>query len=483
MRYHLASCLLLLWASTAQTEESPPTLYARPGGQILLPVGGLGSAFEAALDGGYLQPVTAPMLAPESGDHWLALSERDAKGSLSPIRWFRLRIDGDPPRSELILDPPAARGDQGLLWVREGTRVSVRAHDSEVATGKLRLQSPSGGRQTDSPRAVLKGAGPFELQAWAEDGAGNRSDASELRLHVDNAPPNIRVSFLDEITSGSVNPVVAPWTRLAILIDDEQSGIEHWVISSAEGEWRSSEATGASERKPSLGPVSMVLNKKGEALGAQWATWLPGHHELEITAVDRTGHSAGATISFDVEGTPPNIQWTILSDWAVAPTGHLVCRSPMVFRVKASDNSGVRNLLWSTDSKEWKSASGPIRVRAPLLVRAEDTVGNTTEMTLPCRPDEEAPKIVIQTPEFEHHGPAIPIELTVGQTLIIKTDPPKPFLSKYQYSLDAAPLADAPPKLTFRKPGNHILRVIAQDLAGNRVDYQWPVLVVSPPEE
>lgn len=414
---------------------------------------------EATWDGGLLRPVSAPLVAPASGAHWLALAVRDRAGNLSVPRWIRVEVDGRPPAVGITVAPaPVAAEDGEAAWVKIGARAEVRAEDRPAGVATLRLAAPTGTVETtgEPAGAELGTAGAAMLTAEAVDRVGNRGAAS-LALRVDGAPPTVSWRFTGpQYQSPAGDWIVGPTTGLAAEVADGESGVGGW--------------TPTTDGEPST----------VEALVRPWPA---GLHRAAGEAWDRVGNRANAPeIAFRVDGTPPAITAEVTSEQLVGLGGSPLYRRPVQVRVAATDDAaGVASLEQTEGAAgQWVPAGGELSVAGPeLRLRAVDHVGNAAERVFSYPGDDTPPRITLRTARGEV-GAGQPARVTYGEEIHFEVLEEGSGLASTTYSLGGSHPLPLPRALaidtSFR--GRKQLVVEAVDRLGNRGQALWTLEIL-----
>lgn len=429
----------------------PPAVVAP--GQILTVTLDPGSVLEAAWDGGLLQAVDGPLVAPASGLHWLALAARDDLGQLSELTWIRVQVDDEAPEVLLGTSPEAVAAG-GHTWLPGAALVEARAVDRLSPVVAVRLDSGDGPVEKAAAEAslALEGRGAATVIAEAEDRAGNRGRAV-LELELDPDPPTIALSFAGPTVEWEGGTVVAPTTTLESQVTDAGSGTAEVVLlvdgeEVSEGAWRSG--------------------------------WREGRRTAALEAVDRVGNRGLAERVFVVDATPPGISWSA----APGPAGCGEVRvAPVMVTVEASDpGSGVSSLEWAPGGSAeapWQPVSGPLRVDGPaLLLRSADGVGNAGTVEARWALDTEPPRLALVDPEGRHHPAGETVRLHQGQSVAFEASDDGCGVTERSLAVGLVGWQPLPERKTFSLQGWFHLRAEVVDGAGRRTRAWWVVRVL-----
>jgi hypothetical protein len=234
-----------------------------------------GPAFEAAFNGGLLQPVPDDGLrAPEEGQHWLAVVRRDESGKASPVQWWRLRVEADtvPPEIQwrVVSALSTGTGADGQAIYRPPVTVEVTATDDRSGVENLEW-SVSGGAvlPLDPP------SGPASFETWApkvhiaaHDAAGNEGFV-EIVWGVDSQPPY----FLLRRSDGRL---AYPGELLKVRVGDtatlealDASGVSSQSYN-LNGAWQNTPGTITFREKGKFTLEAKAVDSLGNEARAQW---------------------------------------------------------------------------------------------------------------------------------------------------------------------------------------------------------------------
>ncbi len=469
-------CLQALFITDGVVADGPETLIVGPLETLDLRTPEA-AHLEAALGGGPLKPLgtctpatecRAALTAPAGGDHWLALASRDRAGNRSPIRWIRLRVDGEPPSVEL--EPASKPVVRDRPWMAPRARITATAEDDLADVARLFLAIGEDVQEV-SEREVsvqLPASGDASVRAWAIDHVGNRSAETRLDLAIDSTPPSGEIRPACASTSFVVSQgvvVVAPDCPIAASVLDGESGVAEW--------------------KPRI---------DGEAVGVEAlkGPWAEGSHTIEVTALDAVGNTSGMALTLTADATGPEISWAISSDGVEGASGESFYRPPVTVTAAAVDSpAGLARLSASVEGA-FQAVSGPIEVHGDRLrLRAVDQVGNVSETEAVWRLDQEPPEIQLETQDGSVAPPGT-LQIQRGDVVRLRASDPGAGLDAATYSLfvksadilrrwwwsppHRQPL---PEELAFPWPGDISLEIEAIDRLGNRATARWDIRVLA----
>ncbi len=465
-------CLPALYIADVGAEDP---LIVGPGETLNLQAPEAGAGLEAALDGGPLRPIgdcspagecRATLTAPTTGDHWLALASRDRAGNLSPIRWIRLRVDGEPPRVELGLEPMPVERDR--RWLPPRAAVTASVVDDLAGVDQLFLAVGDEVRKVSGRRASteLPAAGEVDVRAWAVDRAGNRSTETKLALAIDSTPPSGDIRVACTPAAGDDEVVVAPNCRITVEVIDGESGIAGWAPR-IDGE-----------------------DAAAESLDGPWSA---GPHAIEVTALDAVGNEAViGPFAFTADGAGPEISWRVSSTGVSRASGETFYLPPVEVTVDAVDSpAGLARLSASADGESYLPIDGPLEVDGDqLMLRAVDGVGNASEAEASWRLDLTPPEIRLETSDGRTILPETTLELIRGDAIRVQATDRGAGVeaATYSISVESADILrrwwwsppqnePLPDELIFPWPGKIDLEVEAIDRLGNRQTARWHVVV------
>jgi hypothetical protein len=456
-------CLQLQAAPLTAQAADYETLVVAPAAEIRLESTEPEVQVEVAWDGGLLTPSPAVVRAPEDGDHWLVVASRDAAGNISPVRWIRLRVDGEPPIVELAIEPEPVDGDDGRRWVPADTRVSASARDALSPVVELGLDPGSGEAMLGvaDATASLPPEGDLAVRAWASDSLGNRSQDLIAKVSVDPWPPTGSLDFSGPQAEVEGELVVNGEVIVTAALEDQGSGLATWT--------------------PRL---------DGEEVDeSAWrAPWEPGEHRVDATAMDRVGNRAVLEeVTFTVDVEAPAISWSVRNAARRGCEERVYHVPPVAVVVEAADDrAGVERLEWRTGESEWTPAEGLVETDAPSLsLRATDRVGNVSLEEASWGLDTEAPEIAFVAPGGDLASGAT-VTLGVGESATLRASDDscrvvsvrhrllrRLWWREDRYVVQREPWIDSSGAILFDEDGAFLLEAEALDPFGKRTYAEW----------
>lgn len=407
------------------------------------------------MDGGLMRPLADDTLtAPLEGDHWFATASRDVLGNVSAVRWFRIRVDGAPPRVSLDVAPPPVAGDDDRLWVRPGAKVAARATDEGAGVAATRLVvGDVHAEGTDDASLPAPGSGTVTVRAWAVDRVENRSDDVAQVVSVDSEPPRGSVRIIGPQVETEGRTFVGPSARAEVVIEDGQSGVARWT--------------------PLVG--------EAEAEEGDWSgPWPPGPRTLGGRAWDRVGHlGVVAARSVFVDRDAPRLSWVLSGAAEVEEAGRKIFRPPVRVEVRADDLDSGMKAVSRLDADSWEplSADGVIEAAGPSVrLRAEDRVGNVSEADAAFEIDTQPPRIELLIAGAEAAG-GDPLRVPIGGQVEVRATDVGSGVSATRYRDCGTGWWAAPPRIRFERAGAHRLELESADRLGNRARASWNILV------
>lgn len=419
---------------------------------------------EASIDGGSLAPVTEPLTAPDTGDHWLAVASRDRAGLLSPIRWLRLRVDAMPPQVTLHTEPAPVEHD-GRRWIPAASSAIARGEDTLAGLKHLFLAVDEDVDRAAAGelRATLPSEGTVRLRGWAIDQVGNRASESLLELAIDAVPPTGTIRVEGPQVESDVGTVLAPNSRLIAEPRDDASGLATWTAR---------------------------IDGLDAPTGALAGPWSAGPHRVEIVAQDRVGNSATLDpFRFVVDGDGPEIRWRVVSEGAQNDAGETYYLPPVEITAEASDApAGLADLQSSADEESFSPLAGPISSTTDhVFLSATDRVGNRRQVRAAWLIDLEAPALQLETSAGERIEPGGSLSVQQGEVIRVHAVDAGAGIESSSYTIDERawrfwrrtwwpgdrlPLPEA---LTLSRPGRIVLVVESFDRLGHRATASWTI--------
>ncbi len=422
--------------------------------------------YEAALDGGLLQPVTE-VTAPDAGRHWLTVVSRDQAGNLSEPRFLLLWVDGDAPQLSFEVTPQPVKDTIQRLWVPPGARAASRAEDAPAGVAEVVLQiDREGTREIASAgalaEALLPNTGSVEITTWAVDTVGNRTDDATVRLLVDAEPPRGDIqlqgdAWLETAVDGVPTLVAPPSVQLQARVSDPETGLDRWT--------------------PRINGEDVSLD--------DWRRqdWPAGRYRAEVAALDRVGNQADlAPLDFVVDAEGPSVNWRLTS-MGVERDGEWVYRPPVTVELTSQDDvAGVAELDWSGEqivSAEPRGLDAAKLVvdAASLGLRAVDRVGNVTQVEATWRVDREGPRFVLRAPDGSHVPPGETLQLLEGESVHIEAMDDGAGVEIQEVAVDGIHWTVAPRDVRFPDAGRNRLVARAIDRLGHRSEATWEIRV------
>lgn len=429
-----------------------------PGDGVSLGASEAGGRVEVALDGGPLRPAAAALQAPAAGEHWLAVASRDGAGNLSPVTWYRLRVDGEAPQVSLAVEPAPVVDATGARWVPP--RAMAMAIAEDAMAGVVRTGLAFGDVQREEAGATVEAAlpataGTVTLRAWAEDGVGNRAPDTTLAVTVDAMPPAGSWKVTGPHVETESGLVLGPGAALVAEIADGESGLAGWTPH----------IDGAAATEAALaGP------------------WSAGTHRVEALAEDRVGHRATiGPLHFMADEDGPEIQWRLVSP-ASRFDGEAFYQPPVVLALEVSDApAGVDVLAWSADGDTFQpmAATRTLEVDGDrVLLRARDRVGNSRQVEARWRVDDQPPEIVLRLPNGTTAAAGATLQLVWGDQIVVQaSDAGVGIEGGLVYAFDQDRPRSLTDKIELQRVGTFELMVEGSDRLGNRRRARWTLVV------
>ncbi len=427
------------------------------------------SAIEAAFDGGVLRPVPGTVVAPASGDHWLAVASRDRAGNLSPIRWTLVRVDGEPPELEMRTSPAPVDDEAGRSWLPPGAEVVVSATDALAGVADVSLEVGGERRDAAGDRLAmpLPNDGEVRARGWGSDRVDNRSEPSVLDLWIDAAPPSVEIRIagphLEGAGGGLEGAVLTPSSRLEADLGDGGSGVAEWAP----------EIDG--------GTVSA---------GAWAGPWSSGRHTVGGIASDRVGNSARiGPVGFVVDGEGPEISWRVRSPGVANDEGEMYYWTPVEVTAEAQDRpAGLAELRVSLDGASYEILEGPLEVDGDRLhLRATDRLGNLTEVEASWGIDHDPPIVEVVPPGGAPVVAGGHLTVIQGDELEIRAIDRGSGIERavhaYHIGWPLPGREPLPERILCSRRGRFFLNVHVVDRLGNELRGEWVIQVRRAPRD
>jgi subtilisin family serine protease len=301
----------------------------------------------------------------------------------------------------------------------------------------------------------LSDSAAYTLTAKVYDNAGNTVASDPVQVLVDNQLPTI------SLTRSNTRVAVSGALDLTAAAADNQSiaSVEFYLDNGLQ-----STLTGA--------PYTWRWDTTG-ATNAQ--------HSLKAVAYDQAGNrKESAAVAVMVDNAAPVIQ-------SVAPADETTVRGTVSLSTAATDNRGVTRVEYYLDDAlagtatrrpftyAWKTAG--LDGSHTLVARAYDDAGNVSTWSGHLLVDNQSPAVSITEPAA---GSAFP-----GRTVTVAADASdNDRVSRVEFFVDgrqSAALTAGPFRWDWNtagvRSGNHTLKAVAYDVAGNRTE-SAPVSVV-----
>lgn len=453
-------------------EASQAFLVVPPGGTLELAAPEAGVRYEAALDGGLLQPVSE-VTAPAAGRHWLTVVSRDQAGNLSEPRFLLLWVDGEAPRLNFEVTPRPVEDTIQRRWVPPRAQATVTAEDAPAGVSEVVMQiDREGTREVASgpaqAQALLPLDGSFEIKIWAVDTVGNRTDEATVSLLVDAEPPRGDIqlqgdAWIETEVEGVRTLVTPPSAQLQARVSDPETGLDRW-IPRINGE-----------------EVSLDVWRRQD--------WPAGRYRAEVSALDRVGNQADLEpLDFIVDAEGPTVDWTVTST-GVERDGAWVYRPPVTVELTSSDAiAGVAELDWTGEqivSAEPRGLDGGKVVvdGTSLSLRAVDRVGNATQVEATWTVDRDAPRFVLRAPDGSQVPAGETLQLREGESVHVQAVDDGAGIETQEVAVDGIHWTVAPRDVRFPGAGRNRLVARAVDRLGHRSEATWEIRVRQSPRE
>ncbi|MEM9303519.1 MAG: hypothetical protein AAGE01_15485 [Pseudomonadota bacterium] len=323
-----------------------------------------------------------------------------------------------------------------------------------VSLALLLLSGSLAQAETGSTGRIL-GAQAGSAPAWTAttDADGDLRwtlDASETprpessQLVVDSAPPSVTWELTGPAQNGADGrTIVHPDTRFTPVVED---------------------------------PAGAIIERRlvdGDPVSA-WPAPLPDRvRTLTVHAADTLGNERQSDKSILVDGKGPEVSYRLLTELEGAP-GY--SSRPAKLAVTAVDDlTQARLLVAENTACSTRSSCELISDEAGVTLRAEDALGNRTELAVAWLYDEVPPEV-----SLSYAGRAIPpgelIVLSVGEAVGFELSDAGVGVRSAVYRYNDIDEKPVPSTLRFLTKGRYLLLVRSEDLIGNTGESRWTIV-------
>ena len=453
--------LLLCLVTTPQTDSQPlEDVYVLPGEVLTFEQEEDGAVIEACLNSGILSPMEN-MLAPDGGVHTLTLVSRDQAGNVSAPKLYRLRVDGEPPELVLTWDPEPFVDEQGQAWLPGSAQLLVRSRDSGSGLEHIDCQVNDMHYQADEGELVvtLPRSGPVRVMVTAVDKLGNRSSVVERSMIADALPPRGEIRFTGVQAEHKGQLITAAEVGLQTVKEDLESGLANWEYT--------------------LDDHLVEGQKWPESLAE-------GTYSAASRITDRVGNSTTLPArSFQVDRSPPRIEWEIQGDYVENDNQERFYRPPVSLRASGMDAVfGACDLTYSWNGNDWRPLTETLVFQQQsVLLRARDGVGNEQTVTARWQRDQQSPVITLQDQGRQVLPPGERVTIYQGDPLFPSATDEGCGVEKMEYRIYDLYYHRLPQEFRFDVTGRFRLIIRAEDRLGNQTKYHWPLRVLRKPSE
>ncbi len=399
-----------------------------------------------SLNGGVWKPFTQLVVATE-GSQSLRYQARDKAGNMESITTIAFGIDKTPPTVSLAADRlPNASG-----WYTASVTHTLSLSDSVSGepVGYYRLND--GDWQTGTG-FTLATDGNYQVEAYGQDKAGNRSAIVTKAVHVD---------------------ATAPVTAWAI---DGTLGDNDWYVSDVTVRLL------PADNVSGVAQTQYRINETGWKTGLQFLMADDGIYNVSYASVDTAGNAElpvtrQVKIDTTAPGAPTAIQaspavWTRTNAFDVTwtPPGDLSGVAGAYYKLGAAP-TGPRDGVFISGTAGIENLAVPAEGVYRLYLWSRDKAGNVDHTTASAqgpllRYDATAPTTVIQVDgNVGSNGwYRSPVDVTLSAADSASG------ISALRYRVNGGEwqlTSNATVSLAFSEAGNHLVECYAQDVAGN----------------
>ncbi len=465
-------------------------------------------------DGGVNQSLSSPYdvsLPLSDGQHVLRVYARDAAGNWASKRYVFTTDDTMP---SIVLNSPSNDTVQ-----RGGTTIDLDVTDANDISQALYNWDGAANQSLSSPYDVLlpSGDGQHVLRVYARDAAGNWASKRYVFTTDDTMPsialvtpangsvqPSGTTIDLDVTDANGVSQAVYNWDGAAnqslsspydvSLPSGDGQHVLRVYANDIVGNWASKRYVFTTDDTAPIitlnSPSNNTVNPSGTTIDLDvtdatsvdtvWYNWdggtnltltspydvqLPvgdGQHVLNIFANDTLGNSAYKRYVFSTDDTAPTITLIDPANGSIVPGGSTI-------DLEVNDANALNQVLYNWDGGVNQSLSSPYDVPLPqnegqhvLLVYAQDAAGNWNSTRYVFTASNAGPTITLNSPlneSIHQSGTIIDLDITDSDGV-----------SYALYSWDGGVNQSLSSPYDVPLPsgdGQHVLRVYAQDVAGN----------------
>lgn len=204
--------------------ERGGTVFLTPGSLILLK-SDLGEPIVYSIDNSPLKTYSAPIPAPESGNHRLTFHTVDELGNTGPARTVLLAADRSAPNSSVHFVGPQLTRESSML-ISSATRIVLQANAGAVGGATLEYSLGGGHWQTYTGPFSIKASGNIDLSYRARNPLSTLEAPQKQRIFVHSAGPAITVSYSTQVVGAGAAVQMDPGTLMFISADDQPAGLE-----------------------------------------------------------------------------------------------------------------------------------------------------------------------------------------------------------------------------------------------------------------
>ncbi len=404
-----------------------------------------------AIDNNDFKPYDKPFGYLEPGTHKLKVFATDRVGNISDTTEKTFTVDLTPPEVSAhivnsVSDTILSNHSYITLKANDKNGIKAIYYKFDDSGDYLRYVSPLTVKYLKGDRHIL--------YYYAVDKLGNQSQVFSLVFRLDNTAPQISYQILgDQYKKGKIT-YVSPNTKIKVLAQDASPVDKIYYI--------------INNRSYSTKTNLIDLSKT------------KGYTQLCFSAKDVAGNkSPSKCIHLYVDYRPPK---TIIKigqpKFFDRDTTFITPETPVTFYA-TDDNSGVAQIFYAINNRDFKPYNGKINIRREglniLYYHAKDNVGNIEETNKRYIYVDDTPPEISVTFSIE----PIDIEIQGTDTLNVYPGNIKIYLSarddktgerRIKYSLNGAKLAyySAPLYLSTKRKKTYTLYIESLDALGNK---------------
>ncbi len=195
----------------------------------------------------------------------------------------------------------------------------------------------------------------------------------------------------------------------------------------------------------------------------QISSFTENNRSLKITAVDRFGNETTQTYHLIPDFSPPQISWELIKP-ATFKNNQWIAGKLAIAKINATDSSGVKTL----SINQRPISVNQVKVKNSDTIHASDILGNTTSTEIYWTVDKLPPNYTINYNEKTHTNKR-KLKVQIKKDIIIDVHDEGIGLKYAKFKNKKGLWEDLPKTFQLLSTGNYTIRIIAEDLLGNKL--------------